>query len=200
MKPGCVITAGGAGRRMGGQNKALLPYGGTSFLESIHSSLLEMFVAEAPIAEVVVVVAEPYGAETSELAASLGITALHNAHPEMGMASSVAMGFEHALREFSADACWLWPVDAPGVRASTLQALLAHARGDAIVTPSYGGRGGHPSLVGRELWAELAACTNEPEGARTVFRRSAERRVFVEVDDKAVSHDVDRPADLEVLS
>lgn len=194
MKAGCVITAAGAGQRMGGQNKALLPCGGTNFLESIHASLVD-----AAVAEVVVVVAQPHLAETSELATSLGLGFLHNAHPEVGMASSVAIGFEYALREFDADACWLWPVDAPGVQARTLLALLAHARVDAIVTPSYAGRGGHPSLVGRELWAELAACTNEPQGARTVFRRSAERRVFVEVDDGAVSRDIDRPADLEAL-
>ncbi len=189
-----MIVAAGAGRRMGGVNKALLRWGETSFLQSLNDSLLR-----AGVEEVVVICASPHGAETAAHARSLGLTCVANPQPEIGMAGSVSLGFAHALEAFEADTCFLWPVDAPGVRAQTLRQLVERGDRGGIVTPSYEGRGGHPSLVGRSVWEELSRCSSEPEGARSVFRRSGERRTYVDVSDRAVIHDVDRPSDLSAL-
>ncbi len=176
-------------------NKALLSWRGQTFLQSIVARLDELGDVRS-----VVVVAAPHGAETEAVASELGIACLHNGNPERGMASSVSIGFAHAMENFSRDACWLWPVDAPGVDISTLRALRRQACVSKILTPRFSGRGGHPSLVGRAIWPELQACESEAEGARTVFRRDEARRLFVEVNDKAVRNDIDSPADLEALS
>ena len=191
MSQGCVILAAGEGRRMGTKNKALLLWQGQSFLARIASLCKDIGVGE-----IVVVVAEPHATATEIAARELGLACVRNAHPEIGMAGSVALGFAHALEHFASETCWLWPVDAPAMGRETLDALAAHAHIGRITTPRFAGRGGHPSLVGRDIWPELARCDGEPEGARTVFRRGAERRCYVDVGDAAVCHDVDRPEDL----
>jgi CTP:molybdopterin cytidylyltransferase MocA len=48
------------------------------------------------------------------------------------------------------------------------------------------------------VWPALAACADQADGARGVLR--AARAVAVEVDDPAVIHDVDTPADREAIA
>jgi CTP:molybdopterin cytidylyltransferase MocA len=179
---------------MGKRNKALLQYGDQSFLSTIAGQC-----ALASIEEIVVVVAEPHQRETREAAESLGLRWVCNEDPGRGMASSVACGFQFARDNFSSDYCWLWPVDVPAVSAVLLATLAARSRPDAVVIPSVGERGGHPVLVARGLWEELAACTQEEEGARSVFRRDASRVVRVPVDEEGAGLDVDCPEDLRRL-
>ncbi len=195
MSEACVILAAGRGKRMGGRNKALLVFQGKTFLQSIASQCVA-----AGIDEVVVVVAEPHLAETRAAAESLGLRWVCNETPEDGMASSVAKGFAYALREFRADFCWLWPVDVPAVSSQVLSNLSKRRLAASVVIPSQGKRGGHPVLVARSIWRELAECAGEPEGARSVFRRDPERVVRVPVDAESVRLDVDHPADLLALA
>ena len=191
MKTGCVILAAGAGRRMGGVNKALLLWQGKTFLQDIADRLRKLGDVEC-----VVVVATPHDAETEVAAGEEGYPCVRNAHPERGMASSVAAGFAYASANFATDACWLWPVDAPGASLEVLRIIRSRGAADRIVTPRFAGRGGHPSLVGRTIWPELESCESEAEGARSVFRKDSHRRDFVDVDDHAVAHDFDCPTDL----
>jgi CTP:molybdopterin cytidylyltransferase MocA len=62
---------------------------------------------------------------------------------------------------------------------------------DAVV-PTVSGRGGHPALILRRLFSSLARCSMQPEGARTVLRSAATRRL--EVSDPGCISDVDDPA------
>ena len=79
---------------------------------------------------------------------------------------------------------------------TTATAALVAALGDAdVAQPRHAGRGGHPPLIRRALWPQLAACGEHPDGARGVLR--AARVVTVDVDDPGVVRDVDTPADLE---
>ncbi|MCX5745565.1 MAG: hypothetical protein NT062_24070 [Proteobacteria bacterium] len=83
-------------------------------------------------------------------------------------------------------------------RATTLQALLAMFDGAGhvhrVVRPTFGGRGGHPPLVGRGRFPALVACTHAPGGARDVLR--SEDTIDLAVDDPGVVRDVDLPEDL----
>jgi CTP:molybdopterin cytidylyltransferase MocA len=189
---GAVILAAGAGRRLGGCAKALLPYRGTSYLGAIAATAREVGLVDA-----VVVVGEPFGAAIAAHARQLDLRVRTNPRPERGMASSVALGFA-AISGGPAAAAWLWPVDHPAVAAGTLRGLVA-ALGDLdVARPCYQGRGGHPPLLARGVWAELAACAGHPDGARGVLR--AARSIAVEVDDPGVVHDVDTPADREAIA
>jgi CTP:molybdopterin cytidylyltransferase MocA len=192
-----VILAAGAGHRLGGVAKALLPYRGCSYLQSVAAT-----ARAAGVVDAVVVVGEPYGHDVAAHARQLGLRVRVNPLPGRGMASSVALGFA-AIANGPASAAWLWPVDHPGVAELTLRRLIdaaGDAFGDApghadVVQPRYRGRGGHPPLISRALWSRLARCADEPTGARGVLRAS--RVIAVDVDDPATVHDIDTPADLE---
>ena len=184
-----VIVAAGAGSRLGGVAKALLPYRGKTYLETIAATGRAVGLVDA-----VVIAGEPFRQEGAAHARLLGLRVRINAAPERGMASSVALGFA-AIANGPAVAAWLWPVDHPAVTAATLHQLVA-ALGDAdVAQPRHAGRGGHPPLIRRALWPQLAASGDLPDGARGVLR--AARVVTVDVDDPGVVRDVDTPADLE---
>jgi CTP:molybdopterin cytidylyltransferase MocA len=184
-----VIVAAGAGSRLGGVAKALLPYRGKTYLETIAETARAVGLVDA-----VVIVGEPFRGEIAAHARLLGLRVRVNPAPERGMASSVALGFA-AIANGPAAAAWLWPVDHPAVTAETLRLLIA-ALGDAdVAQPRHGGRGGHPPLIRRALWPELAACGGRPDGARGVLR--AARVAAVDVDDPGVVRDIDTPEDLE---
>lgn len=194
-----VILAAGAGHRLGGVAKALLPHRGESYLAAIAATARSVGLADA-----VVVVGQPFGAAVAAHAEQLGLRVQINPDPDRGMASSVALGFA-AIIEGPATAAWLWPVDHPAVSADTLRRLIAALDGRTrsgggdieIARPFHQGRRGHPPLIARALWPELVGCAGRAGGAREVVR--AARLVDVEVDDPGVVYDVDTPADREAL-
>lgn len=195
-----VIVAAGAGRRLGGVAKALLPYRGESYLATIAATARTVGLVDA-----VVVVGEPFGPDVAAHARQLGLRVRVNPAPDRGMASSVALGFA-AIANGPASAAWLWPVDHPAVAEATLRRLVeafagggAAGSGGAITAqPRHRGRGGHPPLIGRALWPALAACGGAPGGARGVLH--AAPLIAVEVDDPGVVRDVDTPADVEAIA
>lgn len=89
------------------------------------------------------------------------------------------------------------PVDHPGIRTRTLDALFLHARNtpDRIVVPTWEGRRGHPGVFPAARFPDLMAAPDE-EGARAVLRSHANLVLEVRVDDPAVVRDLDTPEDL----
>lgn len=187
-----VILAAGAGSRLGGVAKALLVHEGSTYLEAIVRAAREVGLADA-----VVIAGEPFHREVAAHARQLGLRVRVNPRPERGMASSVALGFA-AIAGGPASAAWLWPVDHPAVRPATLRQLIAAIGDCEVAQPRHGGRGGHPPLVRRALWPQLAACGELSDGARGVLRAASV--VAVDVDDPGVVRDVDTPADLEAFA
>jgi molybdenum cofactor cytidylyltransferase len=131
-------------------------------------------------------------------AARLGLQVVANPDPSRGMASSVALGFAAvAGAENGARAALLWPVDHARVAPSTVARLVGEAAADRILVPTWRGRGGHPSAIGRAMWDEMASCDQLAEGARSVIRRDPARVRRLELEDRWVVADVDWPADLQ---
>src|SRR2546421_479264 len=94
------------------------------------------------------------------------------------------------------EAVLAWPVDHPLVRPATVRRLLEAAGqhpGRAVI-PRFEGRGGHPTLFPRTLYAALLALPEEA-GARALFSRHPEAVLRLDVDDPGVCHDVDTPDD-----
>ncbi|HUQ06531.1 MAG TPA: NTP transferase domain-containing protein [Kofleriaceae bacterium] len=187
---GAVVLAAGSGRRLGGVAKALLRDGGETLLARVAALAAG---AGVNASDVVVVVGPPFGDEVAAEARRVGATVVVNSAPERGMASSVALGFAALEARDSPDsgvaAAFLWPVDHPRVALATLATLVALGQG----VPSHGGRGGHPPLVPRRLFALLAACTERAAGARDILRELPR----IPVDDPGVIADIDVPGDLE---
>jgi CTP:molybdopterin cytidylyltransferase MocA len=150
--------------RLGGVAKALLQTDGRrTFLSKILATARAAGL-DCPI----VVVGPPFGDEVAAHAEELGAIVVENPAPERGMASSVALGF-HAMASTSADAAWLWPVDHPDVTEHTLHAVIKALGEHAAARPVVGERGGHPPLISRALFPQLAACGDAPSGARSVL-------------------------------
>jgi CTP:molybdopterin cytidylyltransferase MocA len=190
MSRAAVILAAGAGTRLGGVAKAMLKTRrGLTFLEQIVATAREVGLDHC-----VVVIGPPFGPEVAAHAGALGLSIVENPAPERGMASSIALGFG-ALQELAdvTDA-WLWPVDHPDVRVETLDALIAARGSHAAARPIVDGRGGHPPLIARALFAELARCESEPEGARSVLARAD--TIDVAVADLGAIRDVDTREEL----
>jgi CTP:molybdopterin cytidylyltransferase MocA len=76
--------------------------------------------------------------------------------------------------------------------------VVATMSGPASLTrATFGGRPGHPVLIGRDHWAGVAATARGDQGARAYLGSlSPDRLVSCECSDLASGRDLDTPADL----
>jgi CTP:molybdopterin cytidylyltransferase MocA len=116
---------------------------------------------------------------------------------EVGMGGSLRRGLE-VLRDTEARAALVTLVDLPDVDARVMARVLdAGQAGDlerTLARATYGGRPGHPVLIGRDHWSPLIPTLDGDEGARGYLSRH--HVVEVPCDDLATGHDVDRPEQL----
>lgn len=180
---GAVVLAAGASTRMGAPKAALTVHAGTSFVETILTTLRVAGVGA------VRVVAAPGAFPAAD--------PVVNPDPARGMLSSVQCG----LRALPGDceAILLWPVDHPLVTPSTVGAMVAAFRaGDPpVVVPTFGGRRGHPVLFARRVVPELFSA-DPALGARAVVHAHPDRLELL-VADPGVIQDVDTPEDYRQL-
>ncbi|HLF06798.1 MAG TPA: nucleotidyltransferase family protein [Thermoplasmata archaeon] len=173
MKFGAVILAAGASSRMG-RCKATLDLGGVSALEMLSTTLRESGTAE----RIVTVAARPHLDEVKAEAQRLGLGCVINRAPEKGRTGSVQLGLE-AVRD--SDAAFIAPVDAPLASRADVQSLkdewwFARQKGGAHIAaiPTCEEKGGHPVLVAREAFGEIAGLAPD-EPLRSVFSKDRSR-------------------------
>jgi molybdenum cofactor cytidylyltransferase len=189
MKLAAVIPASGLSRRMG-REKILLPFRGSTILETILESLAAAGVFER------VVVVRPDLSEAAERARRAGATAVTNPHPEGEMLVSIRLGLG-ALAGVH-DAVFVWPADHPAVTAGTVALLAAAAEPGRVLIPMYLDRRGHPAVIGRVLLPDIALIPPE-EGLRHLYRARPESVVAIAVTDPGVVQNIDTPADYREL-
>jgi len=185
-----IVLAAGEGRRMGGP-KALLVVGGKPLLRQHVERLLE-----AGCEPIVVVVPARILEEVRQLLGDARGVRLVAAETS-SMAESLTIGLQHLLATPDQPIV-IATVDSLPVRRSTLDALIASAleSGVQVATPVYQARGGHP-VVARESLLRVFR-DGYPGTLRELVRSAAVRRRLY-VDDPAVGHDFDTPADLAAL-
>jgi CTP:molybdopterin cytidylyltransferase MocA len=79
----------------------------------------------------------------------------------------------------------------PGVTPAAVRRIAAYAAPDALAIGGYGGRRGHPVLLGRDHWAGAAAAATGDQGAREYLRAHQDQLVVVPVGDVADDTDID---------
>ncbi|PWW22315.1 molybdenum cofactor cytidylyltransferase/nicotine blue oxidoreductase [Geodermatophilus normandii] len=176
---GLVLAAGG-GRRYG-MPKALVEYEG--------SLLVERAVRTArAVCDPVLVVLGARAVDVWRAADLTGATVLANRDWETGMASSLRTGLD-GLRGWPGrmDAALVTLVDMPGMTPEALARVAAHAAPDALAVATYDGVRGHPVLLGRASWPEVAATATGDEGARRYLATHA----VTEVDCTGLADPVD---------
>jgi molybdenum cofactor cytidylyltransferase len=174
-----LILAAGESRRMGSP-KALLPYGGETFLDR----LTRLFATRC--SPVIVVL----GASAEEIRAQARRPATFVVNPDYqnGQTGSMQCGLRAVPPE--AGGVLFTLVDHPGVSPETIGRLL---EGTARVrVPRYQERRGHPIFFSRELIPEFLALPVDG-AARDVVRAHQAETEFLDVDDPGVVVDVDDP-------
>ena len=162
-----VLLAAGAGRRAGGPKALRVDPDGTSWL------LRSITVLRDGGCDAVVVVV---GSEAdhardvlagSGFAADRGVTIVDAPDWHQGMASSLRRGLFAAQRDQVA-AVLVHLVDLPDVTAEVVRRLLSKSSpGPAVLArATYGGRPGHPVLIGRDHLPSIVAGLGGDTGAK----------------------------------
>lgn len=181
-----ILLAAGSSRRMG-RDKLALPWADGTVL----SATLARWTAVQDLHEVLLV-RRHAGTESWPR-----VRCVENPDADEGMGSSLRTG-ARALPE-DTEAVVVGLADMPEVAAGTLESLIAAWRPlgpRGIVAPVFGGRRGHPVVLGSHHLAALRTVRGD-EGARTILKDNAGDLVLVPVDDPGVLLDLDTPADLE---
>ena len=176
MRIALVLTAAGSSTRFGG-DKLAYPIDGKPML--MHA--LELYARLSDRFSVRVIVLKPDAKERKEAALRLEYRVAENPHAERGMASSVVIGTEEALKS-EQDGILYAVGDQPHVREETvLQLLSAFERDpDRIVAPIANGRRGNPVLFPKSLFPELLSLSGDVGGSQ-VIRRHGDLLTTVEV-------------------
>lgn len=187
-----VILAAGESTRMG-RDKALLPWRGGTFLSSAIASL-------QPHTDMVIVVAGRNAPNLEPLVDVTGAFLVRNPQPELGQFSSLRVGLQEVLNR-GRDAAILTLVDRPAADPATVGLLRekfidAAPSGIWALVPGYGGRNGHPLVVGREM---ITAFLSAPatSNAREVEHQNRPHILYFPVDDPRVTMNVDTPEDYQ---
>jgi molybdenum cofactor cytidylyltransferase len=199
---GGVILAAGESTRMG-RDKALLPWPpltaglapGWTFL----SAAIQLLTQFCDFVVVVVGENEP---KLAPVVYAAGASLIRNPAPERGQFSSMQVGLQEVLNR-GRDAAMIAPVDRPPVKAGTLKKLHAAfeiASDDKwAVIPEYGGKHGHPILVGREM-IQVFSKAPATAIARDIEHQNREHILYVPVDDPFVALNVNTPEDYQALA
>lgn len=189
-----IVLAAGGGSRMGGP-KAILDYrgeplisravrtafaGGCDQVCAVLGAEIEQAASYAEAAGAFVAVSEEW-ADGMGVSLRAGLDAVERAAPD-------------------ASAALVLLVDQPDITAEAVAAVLgAQHESDnesILVAAAYGGRRGHPVLIGRAHWAELRPTLTGDVGARAYLQAHRDEITLVPCEAVADPRDLDRPEDL----
>jgi molybdenum cofactor cytidylyltransferase len=188
-----VVLAAGTSSRMG-RPKLLLPLAGKPVLQHVLDAL-----TVAPVDEIVVVLGpEPDAVRTIVTPPARTRFVVNDGYAE-GQSTSLRTGLSAAGEDVEAAIVLLG--DQPGIRpdaiAAVAAAFLDDPRRAGVVQATYGGRPGHPTLLARAVWQEVAGGPAD-EGAREWIGRHPDQRLEVEVGGRPPA-DIDTQDDYERL-
>ncbi|HST65311.1 MAG TPA: nucleotidyltransferase family protein [Mycobacteriales bacterium] len=186
MIAGLVLAAGGGSRY--GSPKALVRLRGRLLVERA----VDLLAAGGcdPVLAVL-------GAAADEVQAAVALPAVVlNPDWRTGMGSSLRAGLAAVPAEASAVVVTL--VDTPGLGPEAVRRLIA--AGGPAAQATYGGRRGHPVLLGRAVFAEVAESAVGDRGAGPWLAAHPERVRLVPCDGTGDPRDVDVPDDLAAVA
>lgn len=184
-----IVLAAGRSRRMG-RSKPLLPLGDRTAVERVVDALLAVPVED------VVVVTRAADSRIREALAGRPVRFVTNPDPQGEMLSSVQTG----LRACPDSSQWalIAMVDQPLISEDTHRAMVRRAASSRhlVLTPTFGGRGGHPILLSRGLFWEALALGPD-QSLKDLVRAHESEVEQVPVEDEAVVRDMDDPQSYE---
>lgn len=182
-----LLLAAGAGRRYGGPKAFAVPPGTGGEPMVVRAVRTLRDGGCAPI--VVVLGAQAHREDELRLRDRFGVRIVVNPDWATGMGSSLRSGL--AALPGSATAAVVLLVDTPGITPDAVRRVGADAAADSLRAATYGGRRGHPVLLGRSHWAPVALGATGDTGARHYLDRYGAQAV--PCDDIADGTDLDVP-------
>jgi len=175
-----------------GRDKALLPWRDGTFL----SAGIRML---RPVTELVIVVASGNAAELTPIVNAHAAFLAVNPDPQRGQFSSLQVGLQEVLNR-GRDAAIVTLVDRPAAEVATARqlrdAFLSADDPTWAAVPEFGGKHGHPFVIGREM---IEAFLRAPVGAtaREIEHANQQHIRYIPVSDPLVIANVDTPEDFE---
>lgn len=174
-----LVLAAGKGRRFG-RPKAVVTIDGERLVDRAVRT-----VAGGGCAPVVVV----SGAVPLDVP---GAAVVHNPHWSSGMGSSLRVGLAAMPDHVSAAVVLL--VDLPWLGAEAVRRVIAaHREGWTLAVATYGGRRGHPVLLGRQHWNGICGLAHGDIGAKAYLAKHPEDVIEVDCTGTGDPADADVP-------
>ena len=192
-----VILAAGESRRMGKQNKLLLPVGGEALLVKLVAS-----VCASDVGQVLVVI----GHEAEKIRRELNefpLNFVYNPNFSEGMTTSIKYGVKVVSHE--CDGLLICLGDMPFINTSEINKLI-HAyvknriKGEGlIVVPVFKRQRGNPVLFSIEFRNDILE-HKEESGCKEVIMKNSDSVMEIEMDDAKMLLDVDTMEDYQSVS
>lgn len=188
-----VVLAAGLSRRMGRENKLLLPISGEPLIRFVVRAALQ-----ARCQRVLVVLGHE-APGVREALVDLPVECVINEAFEEGIGSSVRVGANAVSDQ---DAVVFCLADMPNIRANVIDQLIDafEANPDFVgFQACYGGKRGNPVLWAPSCLPRLRESAGD-EGARPLLRKYSETVMLVNVGESSVIDDIDTPEDYSRVS
>ena len=192
-----VILAAGESRRMGKQNKLLLPVGGEALLVKLATS-----VCASDVGQVLVVI----GHEAEKIRRELNefpLNFVYNPNFSEGMTTSIKYGVKVVSNE--CDGLLICLGDMPFINTSEINKLI-HAyvknriKGEGlIVVPVFKRQRGNPVLFSIEFRNDILE-HKKKSGCKEVIMKNSDSVMEIEMDDEKMLLDVDTMEDYQSVS
>jgi molybdenum cofactor cytidylyltransferase len=185
-----IILAAGLSTRMG-ESKQLLPFRGSTIIETVIDNLLG-----SKLSEVIVVV----GHEAEKIQTRIQhkpVKIVFNPDYQEGMLTSAQHGVGSISA--SADAFAMTLVDLPLITPDLVDMVIdAYIQAEAgIAVPSYNYRRGHPVVFNRRYVDDILGLDGNSGGVRSLYKKYADDIHYVAVDTDRVLTDIDYRKDYE---
>jgi molybdenum cofactor cytidylyltransferase len=190
-----IVLAAGLSRRMGEENKLLLPFGGSTVLETTIGNILT-----AELGETVIVVGHESDSVLSVLNKySLSITL--NLDYETGMTSSIQAGVRMAENDSEthymiclSDMVLIKPAEYQYLKNQFLDILKRDKK--AIVLPVFNGKKGNPVIFSHFYKKDILNLTYT-EGGKPIVQANPNSVYFIEMPSDSILKDMDNKTDYE---
>ena len=192
-----LILAAGESRRMGKQNKLLLPVGDEALLVKLVTS-----VCDSDVGQVLVVIGHEAKKIRRELN-ELPLNFVYNPNFSEGMTTSIKYGVKAVSHE--CDGLLICLGDMPFINTSDINKLIhAYVKNrikgkDLIVVPVFKRQRGNPVLFSIEFRNDILEHKKE-SGCKEVIMKNSDSVMEIEMDDEKMLLDVDTMEDYQSVS
>ncbi len=185
-----LVLAAGQSRRMGKENKLLIPVDGKPMVRHVVDALVGAQV------ETIHVVTGHEAEAVQQVLDGCDVTFTLNPHFDDGLSTSLEAGLAGLPDDI--DAVLICLGDMPGVGATDIETIMNAydpVEGNAIVVPTYQGKRGNPVLWDRRFFEAMASISGDT-GARHLIGENEDLVIEVRMDDSTILEDFDTPESL----